>query len=132
MAGFALPIGKNLLDWTTLAATPAQPAGLFLGLSLGSPTRTSASEASYSGYARATCLMIAAVTSGTVATCSNSSQVVFTFSTAAVVSGYCLFDAAGSSNSGVYVAGGLLSAVSSMVSGDILTFTTGACKMTLL
>ena len=127
MAAVSAYCAKAMLDWMTGAATVTRPSSRFLGLSLGTPTSISASEASFSGYARRAVVYSAAVSPAGSAV--NSGAVTHSALTAAgTVRGWQLWDATTSGNMLAY---GLLSGASTMSSGDTMSFAAGSILITL-
>lgn len=120
---------KACLDWLFGGATPTRPTSIFAGLSLGTPSSTSGSEASVSAYARQPVLVAPAASPAGSA--SNSAAFTFTVSSACTLKGFQLWDTQLSSNSGNMLFYGQLSASSVMVAGDTLAFATGALIITL-
>lgn len=130
MAGVSAYMEKALLDWSLGGATPTRPTAWGLGLSLGSPTSISASEVAVgSGWTRQTIAFAAAASPAGSA--SNSLAATFGAGlTAAVFSGFDLFDTA-SSVSGNMLFNGLLATARTLGVGDSLVFAAGAITVTL-
>jgi len=84
---------KAALDWLLLGATPTRPTQLWLGLSYGSPTSTSASEivTPVGTYTRATVPFAAAASPGGIAS-ANANVVFAVCSYSATVSGWQIWD----------------------------------------
>lgn len=130
MAGVSAYMEKAILDWSLGGATPTRPTAWGLGLSLGSPTSISASEVAVgSGWTRQTIAFAAAASPAGSA--SNSLAATFGAGlTAAVFSGFDLFDTA-SSVSGNMLFNGLLATARTLGVGDSLVFAAGAITVTL-
>ena len=129
MANVGAYAQKAMLDWVLGGAAPTRPGAWGLGLSLGSPSSTSGSECSVSGYARQTVHWSAA--SSPAGSSKNTAAVIFTVSTACTLVGWQLWDTVLSSNSGNMLAYGQLSASSVMVAGDTLSIAVNSGIITL-
>jgi len=95
-----------------------------MGLSIGAPSSTSASEATVAGYARQTFSAGAAGTPSGSGTVSNAAAIVFTFSAAQTIRGMHIWDAASGGNMLFYASNSAASSV--MASGDTLSFAIGS------
>ena len=120
---------KAALDWLLGGATPTRPTVWFMGLSLGTPSSTSGSEASVSAYVRKTAVFGAAASPGGSA--SNATAIIFTVSSACTLFGAQVWDTNLASNSGNMLWYGQLSASSVMVAGDTLSIAIGSAILTL-
>ena len=132
MANIGLYGYKNMLDWSLKAASPATPAGIYIGLSLGVPTTVSSSEVGVgSGYTRQNMAFAGAATPAGSASASNSTAVTFgTFSSSAVVSGMFVADTV-SSNAGSMLWYGTLATTRTPLPGDTMVLNAGALSVTL-
>jgi hypothetical protein len=111
---------KALLDWMLGGAVPTRPSARYMGLSIGAPSSTSASEATASGYARQTFSAAAAGTPASSGTVSNAAACVFTFSAAQTIRGIHIWDAVSGGNMLFYASHSAASSV--MASGDTFSF----------
>lgn len=135
MANISQYMSKAMLDWALLGATPTRPVGIFVGLSLGTPTSVSSSEvATGSGYVRtgsAASVFAAAGTPASSGTATNTMAMTFgPFSSSAVISGVFISDTV-SSGAGNLLFYGNLATVRTPLTGDSLVFATGALTITL-
>ncbi len=132
MAGGASAyLQAQMLNWAMGGAAATQPTKWGVGLSLGTPTSLSGSEMSVAGYARQTCVWVAAGTPTSSATVKNSAAILFTINSACTIKGFAVWDTVLSSNSGSLLAWGTLSASSIFASGDVASFSAGAILLTL-
>lgn len=129
MAAAGAYAAKAMLDWVLGGATPTRPTAWGLGISLGTPSSTSGSECSVSGYVRQTIVWNAAASPAGSA--SQNSAIQFTFLSACTIKGWQLWDTVLSSNSGNMLSFGQLSASSVMASGDILSIADKGVKLVL-
>lgn len=130
MANISAYQEKNFLDWCFKGAAATQPANVWVGLAVGTPTLTGASEmGTLTGYSRVTGLFGAAASpAGSV---SNTASMVFgTFSSNGSVLGLQVWDGSpvGSSNMLWY---GTLQAARTIQPGDTLIIAVGALTATL-
>jgi hypothetical protein len=133
MANIYATMTKVMLDWTTHAATPTQPAGFFMGLCSAAPTSVATNEvAAGSGYIRATCLMQAAVTTtGNLGSASNTASVTFgPFSSSQAIPGLFLTDSI-STAAGTVTWFGNFTTARTPLPGDTLVVAIGALTITL-
>ncbi len=131
MAAISAYLEKAMLDWSLGgAAAPPRPNAQWLGLAVGTPTLTSASEMNtLTGYSRLTCTMQAAASPQ--GTASNGAGMTFgPFSSVGSALGAVLFDGSpvGSSDLLWY---GTLATARTFGIGDTLIFSPGALVMTL-
>jgi hypothetical protein len=130
MPAISAYLEKGMLDWTLGGATPARPNAWWLGLAVGTPTVTSASEMNtLTGYSRLTLSMAAANSPQGSAT--NLNAMTFgPFSSVGSALGAVLFDGSpvGSSDNLWY---GTLATARTFGIGDTLIFAAGALTMTL-
>ena len=127
MANVGVYAQKAMLDWVLGGATPTRPGGRWLGLSLGTPSSTSASEASFGSYSRQTLAFSAATSPGGSAL--NSVSAVFRYSSTAgssVVVGWQIWDTNLSSGSGNMLWYGTFTAISKITSASPLTVPVGS------
>lgn len=131
MANVSAYAAKAMLDWLLGGATPTRPGTgqHALGLSFGTPSSTSGSECSVTGYSRR--VMNLAAAASPAGSASNGGSVAFTVLSACTLVGWQLWDTQLASNSGNMLFQGLLSASSVMASADTLTFAIGAVKISL-
>lgn len=130
MAAISAYHEKQLLDWALGGATPAQPNARWLGIAVGTPTVTAASEmGTLTGYSRLTALFGAAASPAGSA--SNTAGMTFgPFSSVGSALGAVLFDGSpvGSSDLLWY---GTLATARTFGIGDTLIFSAGALTLTL-
>lgn len=123
-------LGKGMLDWTLGGATPARPNAWWLGVAVGTPTSTGASEmGTLTGYSRLTASIGAA--NSPAGSASNQNGMTFgPFSSVGSALGAVLFDGSpvGSSDLLWY---GTLATARTFGIGDTLIFAPGALTMTL-
>jgi len=123
-----------MLDWLLGGAAVTRPTSRYLGLSLGTPSSVSGSEGSWSGYTRQALAFGAASTVASSGTAINTAALTFSANaavTATPVRGYEIWDTNLGTNSGNMLFYGQLSASSSLVSGDTLSFASGAIVISL-
>src|SRR5215831_18200383 len=135
MANLSQLMAKNILDWSLKGggATPAQPAGNFVGLAsiAISSTATTGEWATAANYSRLTGNMAAASTPASSAVASNSLAITFgTVNTAIVASGIFISDSV-SSGTGTFLYWGSLAGARSLSSGDQLIIAVGSLSITL-
>lgn len=132
MANIGLGANHSMLDWSLKTSSIATPAGMFVGLSLGSPTTVSFSEvAAGSGYTRQSMAFAAAATPAGSASASNSTAATFgTFSSSAVISGIFLADSV-SIAAGSMLWYGTIATLRTPLPGDTVTLAAGALAITL-
>ena len=125
MPAISAYLEKAILDWTLGGATPARPANWWLGIAVGTPTLTGASEmGTLSGYSRLTLSMAAANSPQGSAT--NLNAMTFgPFSSVGSAIGADIFDGSpvGSSDLLWY---GTLATARTFGIGDTLIFIAGA------
>lgn len=121
---------KQLLDWSLGGATPSQPTARWVGLAVGTPTFTGASEmGTLTGYSRVTALFGAAASPQGSA--SNTASFSFgPFSSVGSAIGVNIFDGSpvGSSDQLWY---GTMAAARTFAIGDTLVFSAGALITTI-
>lgn len=122
--------GKQLLDWALGGATPSQPTNRWVGLAVGTPTSTGASEmGTLTGYSRLTGLFGAAASPAGSA--SNTAAMTFgPFSSTGSALGVNIFDGSpvGSSDQLWY---GTLATARTFGVNDTLIFAAGALILTI-
>jgi hypothetical protein len=121
---------QRMLSWV-FGGSPTKPTAWGVGLSLGVPTSIAGSEASVSGYARQTATWGAAGSPASSGTVANASAIVFNLLSRATYTGFQIWDGLGSSNSGNMLAWGTLSTAVVASSGDSVSFSIGALRITL-
>lgn len=130
MAAISAYHEKQLLDWVLGGATPSQPTARWVGLAVGTPTLTGASEmGTLTGYSRLTALFSAAASPAGSA--SNTSAMTFgPFSSVGSALGALIFDGSpvGSSDNLWY---GTLATARTFAIGDTLIFAAGAMILTI-
>jgi hypothetical protein len=138
MANIGQVMQGRMLDWAlgAPAAAPTRPSVYGVGLSLGSPTSTSASEVTLgsSNYTRQTLGATAFPPSSTVASSafvSNSNAASFTNLSAGSFSGIQIWDTVLSNNSGNQLFYGLLATARTTIAGDALVLAAGALTVSL-
>jgi hypothetical protein len=139
MANIGQVAQGRMLDWIlgAPATAPTRPSVYAVGLSLGSPTSTSASEVTLgsSNYTRQTLGATAFPPSSTVASSafvSNSNAASFTnLSAATAFSGIQIWDSVLSNNSGNMLFYGLLATARTTIAGDALVLAAGALTVSL-
>ena len=120
---------KGILDWSLGCATPARPNAWWLGLAVGTPTVTGASEmGTLSGYSRLTASMGAA--NSPAGSASNQNGMTFgPFSSVGSALGVDLWDGSPVGSSDVLWYGTLATARTFGI-GDTLIYAPGALTMT--
>ena len=133
MANISQYLGKALLDWCLLGATPTRPTSVFCGLSIGAPSSTSNSEVgAASGYARVPASFAGALTPASSASASNSTAMTFgPFSSSQVISGLFLIDQSVLATATNQLWFGNLTTVRTPLTGDSLVVAAGALQITL-
>jgi hypothetical protein len=138
MANVGVVMQTRLLDWALNAPTaaPTRPSVYGVGLSLGSPTSTSASEVTQgsSSYTRQTLGATAFPPSTTVASsayASNSNPASFTNLSAGSFSGIQIWDSVLPNNSGNMLFYGLLATARTTIAGDALVLAAGALTVSM-
>jgi hypothetical protein len=138
MANIGQVAQGRMIDWIlgAPAAAPTRPSVYGVGLSLGSPTSTSASEVTLgsSNYTRQTLGATAFPPSSTVASSafvSNSNAASFTNLSAGSFSGIQIWDSVLSNNSGNMLFYGLLATARTTIAGDALVLAAGALTVSL-
>lgn len=128
MAGVSAYAEKLVLDWT-LKGTGSAPTAWFVGVSLGAPSSTSASElAAGSGMTRQTLTMVAAASPA--GTASNSNAMTFGPSSGGTFSGMQVWDN-GTIANGNMLYYGLFATARTLGAGDSLVMASGALIISL-
>jgi hypothetical protein len=131
MAAVSAYLGKAMLDWTLGGATPARPNAWWLGVAVGTPNSTGASEmGTLTGYSRLTASIGAA--NSPAGTASNQNAMTFgPFSSTGSALGAILFDGSPVGSSDLLWYGTLATARTFGVN-DTLIFIAGALTMTIV
>jgi hypothetical protein len=130
MASISVYLGKAMLDWSLLGATPTRPANSYVGIALVAPTSTNGSEiATGSGMTRQTVAFSAAASPANTA--GNSVAMTFgPISAIATVQGIQVWDT-GVATAGNMLWYGNLTTSRTMNGGDSLVFAVGALEIGL-
>jgi hypothetical protein len=138
MANIGVVMQGRMLDWAlgAPATAPTRPTVYGVGLSLGSPTSTSASEITLgsSNYTRQTLGATAFPPSSTVASSafvSNSNAATWSNLSAGSFSGIQIWDTVLSNNSGNMLFYGLLATARTTIASDALVLAAGALTVSL-
>jgi len=132
MANIATGMQTSLLNWALNNAAVTRPTAWGIGLSLGSPTSTSASEipVGSSNVTRQTGSFAPATAVASSATCTNSNNVTFSNLSAGSFSGLDIFDTAATAGGGLLFYG-LLTTPRTTLAGDALVIASGALTVSL-
>ena len=132
MSNIAAYLSKAMLDWSLGGAAATRPSMRAVGLSLGLPSSTSASEVGTgSGYSRQTgAATLFSAVSLSVGFASNNTPLTFgSFSSSAVIQGLCIFDTTATGGNMLYY--GSFVTARTVLASDLLVIDTGGLVIQL-